>query len=90
MSSDVSGPAVKKTSPINHPSVRPQFFDKTHMANDSLSNSAKGIASNLYTWFLYLIESSKTFLARLCEQAERYDEMVSYMKEVANVSLAWH
>ncbi|KAK5943317.1 hypothetical protein PMZ80_004324 [Knufia obscura] len=28
---------------------------------------------------------SKTFLARLCEQAERYDEMVSYMKEVANL-----
>ncbi|KIW61655.1 14-3-3 family protein epsilon [Exophiala xenobiotica] len=28
---------------------------------------------------------SKTFLARLCEQAERYDEMVSYMKEVANM-----
>jgi len=28
---------------------------------------------------------SKTFLARLCEQAERYDEMVSYMKEVANI-----
>lgn len=31
------------------------------------------------------ISSSKTFLARLCEQAERYDEMVNYMKEVANV-----
>lgn len=31
------------------------------------------------------IDNSKTFLARLCEQAERYDEMVSYMKEVANV-----
>ncbi|KAL8740860.1 MAG: hypothetical protein Q9190_006474 [Brigantiaea leucoxantha] len=29
---------------------------------------------------------SKTFLARLCEQAERYDEMVTYMKEVAKVS----
>ncbi|KAI9902946.1 hypothetical protein N3K66_002298 [Trichothecium roseum] len=28
---------------------------------------------------------SKTFLARLCEQAERYDEMVSYMKEVAKI-----
>ncbi|KAJ5364397.1 14-3-3 protein [Penicillium cataractarum] len=28
---------------------------------------------------------NKTFLARLCEQAERYDEMVSYMKEVANI-----
>ncbi|OAX82061.1 14-3-3 family protein epsilon [Emergomyces africanus] len=28
---------------------------------------------------------SKTFLARLCEQAERYDEMVTYMKEVANL-----
>ncbi|KAK0876151.1 hypothetical protein LTR87_010014 [Friedmanniomyces endolithicus] len=28
---------------------------------------------------------SKTFLARLCEQAERYDEMVSYMKEVAKL-----
>lgn len=28
---------------------------------------------------------SKTFLARLCEQAERYDEMVTYMKEVASV-----
>lgn len=27
----------------------------------------------------------KTFLARLCEQAERYDEMVTYMKEVANI-----
>ncbi|KAK0261691.1 hypothetical protein LTR91_006622 [Friedmanniomyces endolithicus] len=27
----------------------------------------------------------KTFLARLCEQAERYDEMVSYMKEVAKL-----
>ncbi|ODQ67595.1 14-3-3 protein, partial [Nadsonia fulvescens var. elongata DSM 6958] len=26
---------------------------------------------------------TKTFLARLCEQAERYDEMVSYMKAVA-------
>ena len=32
-----------------------------------------------------LIRSSKTFLARLCEQAERYDEMVTYMKEVAKV-----
>ncbi|KAI1000965.1 14-3-3 family protein [Podosphaera aphanis] len=29
---------------------------------------------------------SKTFLARLCEQAERYDEMVTYMKEVAKLS----
>ncbi|KAJ6092943.1 14-3-3 protein [Penicillium sp. IBT 16267x] len=28
---------------------------------------------------------NKTFLARLCEQAERYDEMVTYMKEVANI-----
>jgi len=28
---------------------------------------------------------SKTFLARLCEQAERYDEMVLYMKEVAKL-----
>ncbi|KEZ44629.1 hypothetical protein SAPIO_CDS3671 [Scedosporium apiospermum] len=28
---------------------------------------------------------SKTFLARLCEQAERYDEMVTYMKEVAKL-----
>ncbi|CAI0647019.1 14-3-3 family protein artA [Colletotrichum fructicola] len=28
---------------------------------------------------------SKTFLARLCEQAERYDEMVGYMKEVAKL-----
>nr|POE63350.1 14-3-3 protein like [Quercus suber] len=27
----------------------------------------------------------KTFLARLCEQAERYDEMVGYMKEVAKI-----
>lgn len=26
---------------------------------------------------------TNTFLARLCEQAERYDEMVSYMKQVA-------
>ncbi|GJN72949.1 14-3-3 family protein [Purpureocillium lilacinum] len=30
-------------------------------------------------------EYSKTFLARLCEQAERYDEMVTYMKEVAKL-----
>jgi len=29
---------------------------------------------------------SKTFLARLCEQAERYDEMVNYMKEVAKMA----
>jgi 14-3-3 protein epsilon len=29
--------------------------------------------------------TSKTFLARLCEQAERYDEMVTFMKEVANI-----
>ncbi|KAH8201590.1 hypothetical protein TruAng_004282 [Truncatella angustata] len=29
--------------------------------------------------------NSKTFLARLCEQAERYDEMVTYMKEVAHL-----
>ncbi|KAK9457796.1 14-3-3 domain-containing protein [Dipodascopsis uninucleata] len=28
---------------------------------------------------------TKTFLARLCEQAERYDEMVVCMKEVANL-----
>ncbi|KAK4546221.1 hypothetical protein LTR36_002358 [Oleoguttula mirabilis] len=28
---------------------------------------------------------SKTFLARLCEQAERYDEMVGFMKEVAKI-----
>lgn len=28
---------------------------------------------------------NKTFLARLCEQAERYDEMVGYMKEVAKL-----
>ncbi|KAJ4421101.1 hypothetical protein N0V85_000324 [Neurospora sp. IMI 360204] len=27
----------------------------------------------------------KTFLARLCEQAERYDEMVTFMKEVAKL-----
>ncbi|GME52114.1 putative 14-3-3 protein [Neofusicoccum parvum] len=30
--------------------------------------------------------TAKTFLARLCEQAERYDEMVTYMKEVAKLS----
>ncbi|POR33068.1 14-3-3 protein [Tolypocladium paradoxum] len=30
-------------------------------------------------------QNSKTFLARLCEQAERYDEMVTYMKEVAKL-----
>ncbi|KAI9172007.1 14-3-3 family protein artA [Paramyrothecium foliicola] len=29
--------------------------------------------------------NSNTFLARLCEQAERYDEMVTYMKKVAEV-----
>ncbi|KAF2863618.1 14-3-3 family protein [Piedraia hortae CBS 480.64] len=29
---------------------------------------------------------AKTFLARLCEQAERYDEMVGYMKEVAKMN----
>ena len=29
--------------------------------------------------------NSKTFLARLCEQAERYDEMVTFMKEVAKL-----
>ncbi|GAQ44492.1 14-3-3 protein [Aspergillus niger] len=34
---------------------------------------------------LYLQRENKTFLARLCEQAERYDEMVTYMKEVANI-----
>ncbi|KAK9474556.1 14-3-3 domain-containing protein [Dipodascopsis tothii] len=28
---------------------------------------------------------TKTFLARLCEQAERYDEMVTYMKDVAKL-----
>ncbi|KAK9240022.1 14-3-3 domain-containing protein [Lipomyces kononenkoae] len=28
---------------------------------------------------------TKTFLARLCEQAERYGEMVTYMKDVAKV-----
>ncbi|KAI9818153.1 MAG: hypothetical protein M1827_000778 [Pycnora praestabilis] len=28
---------------------------------------------------------NKTFLARLCEQAERYDEMVTFMKEVAKL-----
>nr|QBJ27801.1 14-3-3 family protein [Fusarium verticillioides] len=32
-----------------------------------------------------LLHYSKTFLARLCEQAERYDEMVTYMKEVAKL-----
>ena len=32
-----------------------------------------------------VIINSKTFLARLCEQAERYDEMVTYMKEVAKL-----
>jgi hypothetical protein len=32
-----------------------------------------------------LPDDSKTFLARLCEQAERYDEMVTYMKEVAQL-----
>ncbi|CRK48483.1 hypothetical protein BN1723_016897, partial [Verticillium longisporum] len=30
-------------------------------------------------------DNSKTFLARLCEQAERYNEMVGYMKEVAKL-----
>lgn len=30
--------------------------------------------------------ADNVFLARLCEQAERYDEMVNYMKEVAKVS----
>ncbi|KAF2753085.1 14-3-3 family protein [Pseudovirgaria hyperparasitica] len=30
--------------------------------------------------------TTETFLARLCEQAERYDEMVSYMKEVAKLA----
>ncbi|KIH88477.1 tyrosine 3-monooxygenase/tryptophan 5-monooxygenase activation protein [Sporothrix brasiliensis 5110] len=31
------------------------------------------------------LQRRKTFLARLCEQAERYDEMVTYMKEVAKL-----
>ncbi|KAJ0341154.1 hypothetical protein COL922a_002608 [Colletotrichum nupharicola] len=31
------------------------------------------------------MSSGDTFLARLCEQAERYDEMVGYMKEVAKL-----
>ncbi|EHL03179.1 14-3-3 protein [Glarea lozoyensis ATCC 20868] len=29
--------------------------------------------------------TTETFLARLCEQAERYDEMVTFMKEVAKL-----
>ncbi|KXJ95545.1 14-3-3 protein-domain-containing protein [Microdochium bolleyi] len=32
-----------------------------------------------------ILTDVKTFLARLCEQAERYDEMVTYMKEVAKL-----
>lgn len=34
-------------------------------------------------FFVFIQRETKTFLARLCEQAERYDEMVEYMKAVA-------
>jgi len=61
-------------------------FDKVENANDYPLFSAKGIVHNSALPSLSNVPSSKTFLARLCEQAERYDEMVSYMKEVANVS----
>ncbi|EGC42823.1 conserved hypothetical protein [Histoplasma capsulatum var. duboisii H88] len=54
-------------------------------ANSIVSNS---VISNLPSLLLVRFgigTEGKTFLARLCEQAERYDEMVTYMKEVANL-----
>jgi hypothetical protein len=60
-----------------------------HMANIFfLSHSVTGMkysSSAHPVSFIANPYTSKTFLARLCEQAERYDEMVTYMKEVAKV-----
>ncbi len=56
-----------------------EFFDITRQQT---------LGARLTLWYLKLISQqreNKTFLARLCEQAERYDEMVTYMKEVAKV-----
>ncbi|KAG8675355.1 hypothetical protein FPOAC1_001333 [Fusarium poae] len=55
-------------------SLRERFVQMHPLAASLTTASALGILS-----------SSKTFLARLCEQAERYDEMVTYMKEVAKL-----
>ncbi|GKZ20631.1 hypothetical protein AbraIFM66951_005359 [Aspergillus brasiliensis] len=49
-------------------------------------SSALSVVASRLVWTqltvspLYLQRENKTFLARLCEQAERYDEMVTYMK----------
>jgi hypothetical protein len=45
----------------------------------------RGHAADWISKLTWLTSNSKTFLARLCEQAERYDEMVTYMKEVAKL-----
>ncbi|KZZ93034.1 14-3-3 protein [Ascosphaera apis ARSEF 7405] len=47
--------------------------------NISLSSKESSLLTHDFS------NNSKTFLARLCEQAERYDEMVTYMKEVASM-----
>ncbi|KHN94152.1 14-3-3-like protein [Metarhizium album ARSEF 1941] len=58
-------------------------LQRTEKKNQN-NNITKTTASLSGKTNLFLdVYHSKTFLARLCEQAERYDEMVTYMKEVA-------
>jgi hypothetical protein len=86
VSSPVAQPHLSSLNPPQHITRNPMI---RHLANLSLLYSAKGILYSPTSPGPPRTDSScsKTFLARLCEQAERYDEMVSYMKEVANVCL---
>ncbi|ETN38688.1 14-3-3 family protein epsilon [Cyphellophora europaea CBS 101466] len=83
MSTDVSLEMLRASHPAHSPAAAPH--DKTSMLMSLPSTARKVSSSNLLLSPRSNLDDSKTFLARLCEQAERYDEMVSYMKEVANI-----
>jgi len=65
------------TPPTVYPSIRTCTTPHSPPTTTTPPNSTITMATE---------RESKTFLARLCEQAERYDEMVTYMKEVAKVA----
>ena len=61
-----------------------RVYPQPHTASSHHAGVVPPTLGISYTDILFL-SNSKTFLARLCEQAERYDEMVTYMKEVAKL-----
>ncbi|KAL3606448.1 hypothetical protein FPOAC2_01405 [Fusarium poae] len=74
-------------TPKSQPPKFPIFLLNLNFLTFFSVTTASSFLSNQYpkSSTMATERESKTFLARLCEQAERYDEMVTYMKEVAKL-----